>query len=291
METSELKHTYKKTSQNRSFTLTETGSTGNHTDELHWHTSIELLYVQQGTVRLQIELETYTLHTADIVFIDSARNHALTYTPNSKTLSLKISAVWLHYIIPDFFKENIILPSPDIQSYEERKNTEELCRTLLLLKEIFYSEEIYSDVGINGYIFILLYNLISNFKGTKVSAPIKNKYNTMLHQIIRHLHLHYMDEIHMKDIANMLDVSPQYISKLFHNYYSMTFKQYLTKIRLEHAIYDMLHTTNSLLDIALDCGFSSQHTFINTFKKKYQMSPSKYKEKVLKEKVLYGKLQ
>ncbi len=285
METSELK-TYKKTSQNRSFTLTETESPGNHTDELHWHTSIELLYVHQGTVRLQIELETCTLHTSDIVFIDSARNHALIYTPNSQTLSLKISAVWLHYIIPDFFKEDIILCSPDIQTYEERENAEELCRTLLLLKDIFYSEGIYSDVGINGYIFILLYNLISNFRGTKTAAPLKNKYDTMLHQTIRYLHLHYMDEIHMKDIADMLGVSPQYISKLFHNYYSMTFKQYLTKIRLEHAVYDMLHTTNSLLDIALDCGFSSQHAFINTFKKKYQMLPSKYKEKVLS-----GKLQ
>mgnify|MGYP005759517871 CR=1 FL=1 len=280
MKTSNIKYT-QKISQNKSFILTEIENTEKYSKKLHWHTSIELLYVQQGSLHLQLDLETYDLHASDIIFIHSSRNHALTYAPNTQTLSLKISAIWLHYILPEFFQEEIVLNPTAVLSSQNQKHAEDICLTLLQLKDIFYSDEPYSDIAINGYIFILLHHLISNFKGHQELSSQK-KYSTLLYSTIQYIHLHYMDEIQMKDIADQLSISTSYISKLFHNYYSMTFKQYLTTIRLEHAVYDMIHTTNSLLDIALSCGFSSQHAFIDTFKKNYHMTPSQYKKKYCK---------
>ncbi len=271
--------TCQKISQNKSFVMTETESSNACADELHWHTSIEFIYVCQGTLSLQLDSNTYTLNASDIVFIASARNHALAYHPNTRVLSLKISAIWIHYTIPDFFQEDLVLCSPDIEDFEDRENVEQFTRTFLLLKDIFYSDGIYNEIGINGYVFILLYQLVSNFrKNNTVSA--KYKYDIRLKQTIQYLHSHYKEEIHLQDIADMLFVTPQYISQLFHKYYSITYKQYLTKIRLEHAVYEMIHTKESFIDIALNCGFSSQHSFIDAFKKRYHMTPTQFKEKV-----------
>lgn len=276
MKENELR-TYQKISQNKSFVMTDTESIQEYSEQLHWHTSIEFLYVYQGTLNLQLDLQTYALKTANVVFIDSARNHALNYAPNTRVLSLKISAIWLHYIIPEFFKEDLVLCTLAITTIEEREAAEDFCRTLLLLKDTFFSDEIYADIGINGYIFSLLYKLMSNFRG-KSSIASQYKYDSRLKQTIQYLHTHYKEEVYLQDIADMLYVSPQYISRLFHNYYSMTYKQYLTKIRLEHAVYEILHTDDNFLEIAMNCGFSSQHSFIDAFKKCYHMTPSKYKE-------------
>lgn len=267
---------YQKISKNRSFVMTETESTKAYSEPLHWHTSIEFFYVYQGIVEFQLDAETYTLGKGDVVFIDSARNHGLTYEASARALSLKISAVWLHSIVPEFFTEDMALCTPAVTAIEEREEAERFCKTLLLLKDVFYSDEKYGDIGINGYIFGLLYQLMSSFQG-KSAVASKYQYDSRLKQTIRYLHMHYKEEVSLQDIADMLFVSPQYISRLFRNYYSMTYKQYLTKIRLEHAVYEMLYTDANFLEIAMECGFSSQHSFIDAFKKRYGMTPSQYK--------------
>lgn len=165
---------------------------------------------------LQLDLQTYVLKETNVVFIDSARNHALNYAANTRVLSLKISAIWLYYIIPVFFKEDIILCTPTITTIEQREAADDFCRALLLLKYVFYSEKKYADIGVNGYIFNLLYILMSNFCGNS-SVATKYKYDSRLKQTIQYLHTHYKEEVHLQEIADMLYVSPQYISRLFHN--------------------------------------------------------------------------
>ena len=42
----------------------------------------------------------------------------------------------------------------------------------------------------------------------------------------------------------------------------------------------MEFTNHNLLDISIDCGFPSQHAFINSFKRVYGMTPSEYRRKI-----------
>lgn len=96
--------------------------------------------------------------------------------------------------------------------------------------------------------------------------------------MLQYIYEHYHENITLKALADHFYVTPQYISKLFRQHFAMNYKQYLTKIRLEHAVYEMMYTDNNLLDISIQCGFSSQHAFIEQFKAKYCTTPSEFRK-------------
>ena len=54
--------------------------------------------------------------------------------------------------------------------------------------------------------------------------------------------------------------------------------EYLTFIRLQRAALELVSTADSVTEIALRCGFSDGNYFKDAFKKKYGVTPSKYRK-------------
>ena len=57
-----------------------------------------------------------------------------------------------------------------------------------------------------------------------------------------------------------------------------TFKKYLTSIRVHHAYQDLMNTDLSILQIALDNGFSDARAFSSAFYSYYGETPLKYRK-------------
>ena len=68
------------------------------------------------------------------------------------------------------------------------------------------------------------------------------------------------------------------LSRLFKRQTTISFYQYLQKIRLKHAYYDLIHTNMKIIDIALNHGFKNVKSFENVFKKEYHTTPTKYRK-------------
>ena len=64
----------------------------------------------------------------------------------------------------------------------------------------------------------------------------------------------------------------------------MGFKEFLVDLRLKHACQLLVYSNEAITDIAYYCGFNSTSYFLTVFKKRYKMSPLKYRnsEKKLK---------
>lgn len=58
----------------------------------------------------------------------------------------------------------------------------------------------------------------------------------------------------------------------------MTFREYLTRYRLNKARLRIERTSDTELSIALDVGFSDVKQLSNAFKKYYGMTPSQYRK-------------
>ena len=58
----------------------------------------------------------------------------------------------------------------------------------------------------------------------------------------------------------------------------MTFREYLTRYRLNRARLRIERTSDTELSIALDVGFSDVKQLSNAFKKYYGMTPSQYRK-------------
>lgn len=245
-------------------------------EENEWGTSIKLLFIQRGSASLQIQASKFELVENELLYVESSRSFRLAYEADTIVWILKISSVWLYSVMPDLYDTGaLLMPSMRIERGKEKDDLDRLMQESARLFE--YDDEI-ADIGINGLMFLIVYRLalyLSRHPEQKQSArtvqdPLKG--------VIRYLHANYTKPITLQELADEMHCTPQYISKLFQQGYGMTYKTYLTKLRLEQAVYEIEHTTKSHAEISMDCGFPSQHAFIQAFKRHYEMTPGKYAE-------------
>ncbi|UTY39065.1 AraC family transcriptional regulator [Allocoprobacillus halotolerans] len=98
-----------------------------------------------------------------------------------------------------------------------------------------------------------------------------------------YLDINYPEKIKIKDIAKELGVHPNYLTKVFHDKFGISPKNYLKNLKLKKAKSLLATTTLPISVIADSLGFDDQLAFSKTFKNKYNLSPSQFrKEETLK---------
>lgn len=74
-----------------------------------------------------------------------------------------------------------------------------------------------------------------------------------------------------------LGTNRTYFARMMKAEFGCTFTELITKHRMEHAEHLLLHSDQSIQEIALHCGFSDQTSFSRRFRMVHGISPSKYR--------------
>lgn len=90
---------------------------------------------------------------------------------------------------------------------------------------------------------------------------------------------HHREPLSLQDLAKAFSVSPAYLSKVFKTCTGHTFKSHLNKIRLNHALCDVISTDDTMSDIAMRSGFPDIRSFNTLFKETYGLTPLQYRKK------------
>lgn len=89
----------------------------------------------------------------------------------------------------------------------------------------------------------------------------------------------YMHNIGVNQIAEMLNITPNYLSALFKKKEDITFVRYLTAIRMEKAHQLLADPNVKVSDVAKAVGFYSARHFSKLYKQKYGIYPSESQKK------------
>ena len=93
-----------------------------------------------------------------------------------------------------------------------------------------------------------------------------------------YVHEHYSDkDLSVESICDFLGISAAYFSTVFKRETGKTFINYLTDIRMDRAVHMLLDENEKTYVIAEAVGYSDPNYFSYAFKKKFGVSPSKYK--------------
>jgi AraC family transcriptional regulator len=87
------------------------------------------------------------------------------------------------------------------------------------------------------------------------------------------------DDVSLTALAGKASLSEFYLHRIFSAAVGETPKQFTMRLRLGHAAARLLMTDDSVLSVALSCGFQSHEVFVRAFRRSFGMTPSTYRRR------------
>lgn len=107
--------------------------------------------------------------------------------------------------------------------------------------------------------------------------------NSVAQQVALFIHLHYMEQLTLKEISSHFSYTHNHLSKIFQYTFNMSITQYLCKTRLQQAEKLLRCSNMTVTQIYSESGFPSLSTFFRIFKQHYGISPKEYQKKTLEK--------
>jgi AraC family transcriptional regulator len=98
-----------------------------------------------------------------------------------------------------------------------------------------------------------------------------------LMQVLEYINAYLHQDIKLADLAALLDMSQFHFSHLFKQSIGIAPYQYLLQQRIERAKLLLKQTERTIVEIALDCGFSSHSHLSKQFRQFTGMTPKAYR--------------
>lgn len=249
---------------------------------IHWHDSIEIIFVLKGTIDVTIETQTYHVKENEIEIINCDEAHTLKN-------GAKDNKILIFYIDPDFFeryyddiRDVFFYTNSSEQGAQEMEKYYILKKYLSkLLYEFVEQQEGYED-SIQSILVELLYHLINNFhqliyeeESLKEDEVQFERYD----RIVKYIYNNYMNKISLQDIAKKEYLSSNYLSSKIKDAMGYNFNDFLNLTRVEESIKLLLDTDKTISEISEEMGFSHVRYFNKHFKKYYKCTPMQFRKK------------
>lgn len=102
--------------------------------------------------------------------------------------------------------------------------------------------------------------------------------NSVVDEVKFYLDINYAEKIKLRDVAKSFGIHPNYLTRIFHEKYGISPKQYLISLKLKKARRLLTTTELSVSVISSSLGFDDQLAFSKIFKKEFAVSPSEYRK-------------
>ncbi|KGX86502.1 AraC family transcriptional regulator [Pontibacillus litoralis] len=111
----------------------------------------------------------------------------------------------------------------------------------------------------------------------------ESNYSKIVQQAITYVNEHLLEDLTLDIIAEHCNVSSSYLSHLFKKEVTISIIPFINKKRVEESKYFLLHTEQSISEIASLFQFCNQSYYTALFKKHVGITPKEYKNKHTKQ--------
>ncbi len=246
----------------------------NERQNVHIHQEVELYFVLTGQMLITVNKQKYLLQKEEILLVNSNVPHEVELDAGS------LAAVF--QVLQSFVMD--VTNNPFI-SFECEPQTgspglmEELRNLLKNALKYYMSSGGLEKLKEQSYYYLILWHLIRYYSTWDMIWDNETE-RGRLEEIVKYIQMNYNKQIGLQDLADKFYLSVPYLSSYIKDGLGMGFKDYLSKVRLERAVEDLVHTNHSVTRIAFDNGFANLASFNRVFRKTYQMTPSAYKQAV-----------
>ncbi len=226
---------------------------------------ITLLLCLDGGLTFKAGDELTTLGPDDILLVNPKTAYSLGGT----------DCLFVRYVIDigEFRKVFLRRYRFQCDSTKESNDNYGILRRYLANLLLHYEGGEYEQAETQKLIYELLIFLVRNFTLSGMVPEPPEKIDTVIDCIDDN----FQDALSLEIISAHFYMASPSFSRFFKKQMGITFYQYLSKIRLEYAVEDLLYTNKNLLHVALDNGFPNAESFSRYFSESFRLSPHKYR--------------
>ena len=246
----------------------------------HFHPEYELMFIIEGELDVYVASKYYHAKAGDILLFSNLELHKILITKrpynryilrlNPSAVELALSNVDLISILKNHsvnFKHCVSLTSVLDDAIRIFDN---------ILSEYKGKTSIFTNELLSSYIKELL---ILIYRCSNTVPPAKSHtLHTQIYLIQKYIDNNYSLPINIKQLAADNFMSHSYMTHSFKEHTGFSPRQYLTLVRLNAATRMLTTSNDSIIDIALSCGFSDINNFVKCFKEKFQTTPKLYRQ-------------
>ncbi len=227
--------------------------------------SFLVMLITRGSVLISDDKGTYEAKSGTAVLLDC-------YVPHSYKTSSGYEANWLHFDGPlaRQMYETIRSSNP---TYIIPRNSQTVSKHLDRICNVFRCSETVIEPEISLSIQTILNELLLSKNSTSGESYV----NTSLSDTISYINEHFDEDLSLEDLARHCNLSPFYFTRVFSNATGMTPHKYLLTARINSSKFLLKTSDLSIKEVGFKCGFSTESSFCNTFKKFEGLTPSQYK--------------
>lgn len=246
--------------------------------KMYCKNQIEILLVLKGELSVGLKEEFFLLKEDDIILINPNQLHTFKKTDESNILiSIKINPSFYHgsfieYKEIDFNSSNLDYSFDGIVKINEVR---------ALFAEIVFVLQKESD-GFKFKVGSLLYSLgeilLNNFEYRDQDKSYSETDTVRLQRIIDFVNKNYQKNLSLKELAENENLNYFYLSHFIKDKLGLTFKKYVSQVRINEALRQLLDTDKSIIDISNSSGFPNISSFNTLFKETFDTTPSVYRK-------------
>ena len=231
------------------------------------------------------QLNQQNIKDGSVLFIPAFKEHTFIYpfTQDIKRTVLYISTEQLNWYFNEDFKDEINNLFINKHLQLSRKSFSNLSNIFEKIQFEKYSLDNMSELLTKAYFFELIIYLIRCQRYTHNINQRTNLSNITIGEIVNFIENNYGRQLTLPETAAQFGISESSLTKKIKIFTNMTFKEYLTKTRIEAAKSLLISSEKSITEIAYECGYNNSNFFGDVFKKAVGMSPSSYRKMLTKQ--------
>ena len=256
----------------------------------HRHDYYQICYVECGRVEHRQGDSAVSLEAGDAFIIPPGFVHQLHFPqPDSYIYSLSFQEAMFH---PGFSQSNVyhFLTALKLDTLESERipirmkvqldlsrqqTVKGLMDALIREQESISPPELTAAASLIAAVLCILSQ--GYFLEDTAQLQAVAEYSKSMEHCLRYIGAHFTEDLILEDTARKFGFSRSKFSLLFPQYTGMTFKRYLMKKRIDHAITLIRSTELPIQEIAQMAGYSDLSTFYRNFTKVTGASPSAYR--------------
>ena len=234
------------------------------------HPMLELTYVDQGSLHSVVDGVDQLLEQGDLMLYGPNQWHMqyadIGVAPRFVTISFDASGQDLSSILSRKFKS----PQKAVFLLEQMLREQE--------KADVYSNDMIISLLVQTLLTLLREGHTNNDK-LQMSHTLRSE-NEIIRRAQQYIGSHIREKLSVPIVARSVDISPSYLTSLFHKHLQISPGEYIRRIKLQESKQMIREDTLNFTQIAAILQYSTVHHFSRQFKEHFGITPTEYAKSV-----------